>query len=102
MHGSQKETKGAKMETTSQFSLSSPPFLQLLQFFFTCSNSTESPSPNNGYRCWTMEEYQWTQGLRGTIICTLYVVVRFYHWFKFYFLWFGCGNLMIISLKQRK
>ena len=30
------------------------------------------------------------------------VVVEFYPWFKFYFLCFGYGNLMIMSLKQRK
>ena len=29
------------------------------------------------------------------------VVVQFYPWFKFYFLCFGYGNLMIMSLKQR-
>ena len=32
----------------------------------------------------------------------MYVVVQFYPWFKFYFLCFVCGNLMIMSLKQRK
>ena len=29
-------------------------------------------------------------------------MVQFYPWIKFYFLCFGYGNLMIISLKQRK
>ena len=28
-------------------------------------------------------------------------MVQFYPWFKFYFLCFGYGNLMIMSLKQR-
>ena len=34
-------------------------------------------------------------------MASVYVVVQFYPWFKFYFLCFGYGNLMIMSLKQR-
>ena len=32
----------------------------------------------------------------------VYVVVQFYPWVKLHFLCFGYGNLMIMSLKQRK
>ena len=35
-------------------------------------------------------------------LVSVHAVVQFYPWFKFCLLCFGYGNLMIMSLKQRK